>query len=140
MVHSALVDLVYLDRVLRGERPTDLPVQQPTKFQYVIHLKTAGSLDFTVTLTMQMTESRRSQIANVSPHMRELPLEPQEACLGGSVPSCARLSHKRTANLTRDVEEPADKSLPVAHGNDVATQPSVKAETAAGALESEQEH
>jgi hypothetical protein len=51
------------------------------------------------------------------------------------------VSHtKRTANLTRDVEEPADKSLPVAHGNDVATQPSVKAETAAGALESEQEH
>ena len=78
MVHSALVDLVYLDRVLRGERPTDLPVQQPTKFQYVIHLKTAGSLDLTVTLTMQMTESRRSQIANVSPHMRELPLEPQD--------------------------------------------------------------
>jgi hypothetical protein len=36
------------------------------------------------------------------------------------------------ATLTRDVEEPADKSLPVAHGNDVATQPGVKAETAAG--------
>ncbi|MGB9044075.1 MAG: ABC transporter substrate binding protein [Pseudolabrys sp.] len=85
----------YVDRILKGEKPTDLPVQMPTKHELVINLKTAKALGLNVPNALIRPRCRGDRITDAMPAIGAYRAFSDKSVPGFSCASAPCLSHCR---------------------------------------------
>jgi putative tryptophan/tyrosine transport system substrate-binding protein len=58
LVHLYKRSAIYVDRILKGAKPADMPVQQPTKYETVVNLKTAKALKLSIPQSLLLRADR----------------------------------------------------------------------------------